>query len=149
MSGVTVKIDDAEFRRRIDALRKGVADASPLMKIWGEIAHASILYNFEVGGRPTAWKKLSPVTIQLKKHDKILRGRTGNLARITVKPGQLNVLLGTSPASRDYAAIQNFGGQAGRGRKVNIPARPFMVLQPEDKVEMRETARRYLQRIGA
>lgn len=148
MAGVTVKIDDKEFQRRIEALRRGVIDATPLMKLWGEIAHASIVYNFEVGGRP-AWKKLSKVTVQLKGHDKILRGRTGNLARITVKPGSKSVLLGTSPASRAYAAIQNFGGQAGRGRKVKVPARPFMVLQPEDKTEMAAVAKRYLQRIGS
>lgn len=148
MSGVTVKIDDKEFQRRIASLRQGVGDATPLMRIWGEVAHASIQYNFEVGGRP-AWKKLSPVTIQLKGHDRILRGRTGNLARITVKPGPASVQLGTSPASKGYAAIQNFGGKAGRNRKVTIPARPFMVLQTEDKTEMAAEARKYLQRIGA
>ena len=75
MAGVTVKIDDRELQRRIAAIKSGIEDATPLMKVWGEIAHASISYNFEVGGRP-AWKKLSPVTIALKGHDRILQGRT-------------------------------------------------------------------------
>jgi phage gpG-like protein len=37
----------------------------------------------------------------------------------------------------EYAAIHNFGGQAGRGRKVMIPARPFLVVQDEDITEMK------------
>lgn len=147
MAGVTVKIDDKEFNRRVAAIRAGVENASPLMKIWGEIGAQSIRYNFEVGGRPK-WKPLSPVTVQMKGHNRILI-RTGNLSRITVKPGQKSVELGTNPASKDYAAIQQFGGKAGRGRKVTIPARPFLVLQEEDKTEMAAAARRYLVRIGS
>ena len=30
--------------------------------------------------------------------------------------------------SAAYAAIQQFGGQAGRGKKVTIPARPYLPL---------------------
>ena len=35
-----------------------------------------------------------------------------------------------------YAAIHHFGGMAGRGRKVRIPARPFMTLTNEDKQDL-------------
>ena len=40
------------------------------------------------------------------------------------------VIWQTSPL--DYAAIHQFGGKAGRGRKVSITARPYMVFQDED-----------------
>ena len=33
-------------------------------------------------------------------------------------------MTGAYGSDKDYAAIQEFGGQAGRGRQVTIPARP-------------------------
>jgi hypothetical protein len=35
-------------------------------------------------------------------------------------------------------AIQQLGGKAGRGRKVKIPARPYLVFRPEDPAKNRE-----------
>lgn len=49
-----------------------------------------------------------------------------------------------------YAAIQNFGGLAGRGKKVEIPARPFMPgdengsLAPVAQAAVMEVLERYL-----
>jgi len=39
-------------------------------------------------------------------------------------------------ANKIYAAIHHFGGKAGRGKKVTIPARPYMMVQDEDWREM-------------
>ena len=47
-------------------------------------------------------------------------------------------------AGENYAAIQNFGGKAGRGRKVSIPARPFLVIQDEDWREIGEELENFL-----
>ncbi len=149
MAGMTVKVDDAEFRRRIKNLKSGVDDPSRLMKVWGEIAHESIAHNFEVGGRPARWVPLSRVTVKLKGHARPLIGKTGQLKNIAVKPGAKNVEIGTSPAARAYAAIQQFGGNAGRGRKVIIPERPFVLLQQDDKTEMRAEMVKFFQRLGS
>lgn len=55
---------------------------------------------------------------------KPLIGETGNLSRqFYVRADRHSVVLGSSTP---YAAIHQFGGQAGRGRKATIPARPFM-----------------------
>lgn len=148
MAGFLVKIQDAVLQRRIDALQAGLADATPLMRIWGEIAQTSISENFEVGGRPDKWQALSDVTIALKGHARPLIGRTRNLSSIVVRPESQRVLVGTQPAAKDYAAIQQFGGKAGRGRKVKIPARPYLLLQDEDREEMADESRSYLRRIG-
>lgn len=170
MAGVLVKIQDAVFQRRVAALQQGLTDASKLMKIWGEIAKTSIAENFEAGGRPQHWQPLAASTIQARiggrkqlrklsaKNQR--RGRnpfaitflrplwnTGTLKQITVRPEQARVVIGSSPAARDYAAIHQFGGQAGRGKKVTIPARPYILLQAEDEAEMAREARRYLQRL--
>jgi phage gpG-like protein len=40
-------------------------------------------------------------------------------------------------ANKPYAAIQHFGGMAGKGRKVKIPARPYMMIQDEDWAEIK------------
>lgn len=142
-----VKTDDARWQGKVSALLRGLANAAPLMRLWGEIAHASITENFEVGGRPK-WKRLSPVTIALKGHDRPLIGKTGNLAKIVVRPGATEVRLGTQPAARAYAAIQQYGGRAGRGLKILIPARPYMMLQAEDEREIEDVTRRYLKRLA-
>jgi len=150
MAGVTGKIEDSELQRKIKALRQGVGDPSDLMKLWGEIAHASIRRNFEVGGRPTKWKPLSKVTIALKGHARPLI-RRGFLQNITVRPLRDHVLLGVQPAAKDYAARQHFGfdGSGARaGGKVKTPARPFMLLQAEDKQQMGAESRLFFRRLG-
>lgn len=43
-----------------------------------------------------------------------------------------------------YAAIHHFGGPAGRGKKVKIPARPYLMVQNEDWREIRAALADYL-----
>ena len=55
-------------------------------------------------------------------------------------------------SNKEYAAIHQFGGMAGRGRKVEIPARPYLPLttdgdlQPEAREEVLDTILRHLKR---
>lgn len=59
--------------------------------------------------------------------------RTGRLrASIAWKVAGNAIAVGTNLV---YAAIHQFGGRAGRGRKVRIPARPFLGLTEEDRQE--------------
>ena len=46
----------------------------------------------------------------------------------------------TVRATPAYAAIQQFGGQAGRGRKVSIPARPFLPVRLDGTLYPQEQA---------
>lgn len=43
-----------------------------------------------------------------------------------------------------YAAIQQFGGKAGRGKKITIPARPFLGVSADDENRVVETVESYL-----
>jgi len=159
MAGVTVKVEDKQFQRRIGALKRGVVSPAPLMKIWGSIALKSMRYNWEVEGRPKKWKTLSAVTANMPINPKAKNSRrrgyhpillvTGNLKNLTMRAEERRMLIGANPATRDYAAIQQFGGMAGRGRKVKIPARPFIVLQEEDKEDMRFATQQFFVRIGS
>lgn len=44
----------------------------------------------------------------------------------------------------EYAAIHQLGGQAGRNKKVTIPARPYLKLTDNDYNEILETITKYL-----
>jgi phage gpG-like protein len=53
------------------------------------------------------------------------RGKKEAIRRVKVSAGQVSAEIGSEVP---YAAIHEFGGMAGRGKTVNIPARPY--LQP-------------------
>jgi len=135
--GLTVKKDDRDARRYLGGILKRMKNTTSAMKIIGEIGRTSIVRNFEVGGRPKKWKPLSPATLKSKKGGGILKvqGMAGGLM------GSVNYQAFSDKAvwssNKVYAAIHHFGGMAGRGRKVKIPARPYMMLQDEDWEEMK------------
>ena len=136
-AGVSVKVDDREVKKLLAGILKRLGNPAPAMKILGAIARTSIIRNFEKGGRPTKWQALSPETLKTKKGTAILReqGMAGGLM------GSVNYQAfgkkAVISANKVYAAIHHFGGKAGRGRKVTIPARPYMMIQDEDWVEMK------------
>jgi len=129
---VSVKIDDKKVRALLTGVLKRMGNPAPAMKIIGAIVRTSIVRNFEKGGRPTKWQALSPETLKKKKGSAILReqGMAGGLmGSVNYKPYSNKVVIS---ANKVYAAIHHFGGKAGRGRKVTIPARPYMMVQYED-----------------
>ena len=55
---------------------------------------------------------------------------SGQLAlSITTQYDDTSAVIGSNKV---YAAIQHLGGQAGRNKKVNIPARPYLKLSEDD-----------------
>lgn len=67
---------------------------------------------------------------------------TGRLRRsITYDAKRYSVRIGTGLV---YGAIHQFGGKAGRGRRVTIPARPYLVVQEEDRRYIDEVIVDYL-----
>jgi phage virion morphogenesis protein len=43
-----------------------------------------------------------------------------------------------------YAAIHQFGGDAGKGRKVKIPARPYLGITEDEQKEILDEVLKYL-----
>lgn len=139
----------------------------------GEIMLTSIDRNFEAQGRYGAagdvrggtnkWQPLARATIISRLGGNRAFTKSGGLSKPAQrKLGGLKILQqrGTLAASftkqisgntltigsnRVYAAIHHYGGQAGRGKKVFIPARPFLVVQDEDVENMIGVLRRYLE----
>lgn len=151
MAGVDIEIteDDREIREALNKLQNKTRNLTPAFRIIGEIVRTSVIRNFEKGGRPKKWKGLAAATIaqRMKKGTwpgKILmiKGMLGGLAgSIAYKVFRDMVKIGTN---KIYGAIQHLGGKAGRGHKVTIPARHFLMLQKEDETEIIEELNDYI-----
>lgn len=71
----------------------------------------------------------------------------GLLGSISPDHDDTTAVVGSSmPFKTGYAAIHHFGGKAGRGNKVTIPERPFLVLTNEDLEDIQQDAIDYLEK---
>jgi phage virion morphogenesis protein len=131
-------INDFEVRKRLTALAAQGHSLRPLMQDIGEEVRRIVEKNFEAGGRPERWK---PSARSKRDGGKPLTDK-GTLRRsMTVDADSKSVRVGTNVI---YAGIHQFGGKAGRGRKVNIPARPFLVISDADQSRIEKIAEDYL-----
>jgi len=159
MSGIAiaVTIDDRQIREVLQRLLRRSGDLTPVMKAVGQTIRSSVVKNFEAGGRPERWVPTKPISLLIRR--KILGGKpsrrrgpslgghktlieSGRLMNsIAAQASAAEVAVGTNVV---YGAIHQLGGKAGRGRKVTIPARPFLAIQEEDSVEIAEILVRHL-----
>lgn len=147
--GVELNVDTTEVAQLIGRTQKRLGDAEPAFAVIGETVLASIRRNFEEGGRPKSWKKLASSTEKARKKAGkwpgqilVMEGtRGGLLGSISYEAVSDRVVIS---ANKVYAAIHHFGGRAGRGHKTKIPARPYMLIQDEDWVEIKETLADYI-----
>lgn len=97
----------------------------------------------EIGPNNESWKELAPATIADREKENKWPGK------ILQRQGRGSGLLGSLQqgntkdeasvtTNKVYAAIHHFGGQAGRGRKVTIPARPWAYLSTEAEKEIED-----------
>jgi phage virion morphogenesis protein len=166
MSGgirLEITLDDRQARDALTRLAARISNLTPVMKVIGETVRSSVLKNFEAGGRPP-WIPTKPLSVFLSrkiagKDVTSRRGQASLLKRqqgkatlidsgrlrksITVEAGSQEVAVGSNLV---YARIHQLGGKAGRGRKVTIPARPYLAVQPEDHTEIGRLLVDYLRR---
>lgn len=150
-------IDDRDVQRLFQSLLHFTGDTQPVMEEIGQKYEARVLENFEHESDPEGhkWQRLSAATLLIRlgkgkrtkksgylgkagtrylTAKKILT-ETGHLkAAIHYQATALSVTIGVG-GHIPYAAIHQFGGNAGRGRKVKIPARPYLAMN--DGTEMR------------
>ncbi len=146
---LSIEMDDREVRAGIRRLAERGKNLKPFFQIGGERLYRSVWKNFAEQGRPNKWEPLAPATVARKKKTGqsplILHGRVsgGLLGSIAVRVGDDEVQIGPGPHI-PYAWIQQKGGMAGRGRKVKIPARPYLVIQDDDEMFLTQELRRYI-----
>jgi phage virion morphogenesis protein len=152
-----IAVDSEPVIARLKKLAARTGDLSAPLNALGDIVLSSVEKNFEAEGRyesagswrggNTRWKDLADSTkaARAKKGKwpgkKLQVSQGGLAASISKSVTKGAVTIGTNKA---YGAIQQFGGQAGPGHKVTIPARPYLVVQDEDVEDMLDVLDRHI-----
>lgn len=157
MSGVAARVLAVDVLARLQGLEGRGGNLSGVNQAFGGYMKGSIDRNFAAQGRPDRWPPLAFDTLdswaggkksfwgRSKKTGKRTglsqKGRTALAGRLILTDSTRlrnsiyyiasgsGVIVGTNVV---YAAIHQFGGRAGRGLKVTIPARPYLLFQDED-----------------
>lgn len=138
---LTIELQTAELDRALTRLAASVKDMTPIMRAIGGELEAATERNFDDEGARIG-AKWKPSQRALKTNGQTLRdtgrlvasisaGGAGHVSEVTPH----SVFVGTNV---EYAAIHQFGGRAGRNRKVEIPARPFFGLNQQDEQDIAE-----------
>jgi len=152
-----MQIADENARQTLIDAAAHMSDTTPLAASIERVLVSQTLQNFHANGRP-AWAGLSPVTLEIYRKrgitpQGILQRSPGGLRdSVQGEHDQTSATVGAgSGQSKDYAAIHQWGGMAGRNRKVEIKARPYLpmdsqgFLQPEAEDAVEHTASFFLQ----
>ena len=161
---IDVEIKDKEIKRLFTRLKSNVKDLRPAFREIGEVVRSSVIRNFQEGGRSDKWtptkirsiyqaytgtktksgatRKVYTIRGRLTKgFNRYSSGRktlfdTARLQNsVTVQAQADRVVVGTNVI---YARIHQLGGMAGRNKKVKIPARPYLLVQEEDWVPIKD-----------
>lgn len=128
----------------LEKLAKKLANKTPVHRMVAGTMADKVEENFEKEGRPD-WMDLAESTKAQREKRGTWPGKKlqehGDLAS-SINP-QWDADRATVGTGLEYAAIHQFGGQAGRNRAVTIPARPFLQLTEADAEEILEEVQQY------
>ena len=135
---IQIKIDNNDIERKLLELAQKGENLRPLMKNIAGIFASATEENFKNEGRPDKWTELSEATKKQRTKQKKWPGQilqvSGQLASsISTQYDDESAVIGSN---LDYAAIHQLGGQAGKNKKVTIPARPYLKLTDNDFKEL-------------
>lgn len=122
-----------EFQKRLDNLAKDFNNPKEILNEIGILTKNKSEESFEKQSSPFGgrWKANAPATLIQKRGNKILTQSGLLRTSLTYKLGNQSVTIGTN---KEYAPIHQFGGNAGRGKKVIIPARPFLPINDKGEI---------------
>lgn len=163
---ISVSIDDRQVQALLDRLAAKVGNMKPTMTRIGVLYERRVLENFANESAPdgSKWTPLAQDTLMMglgkskgfKKNGglssrgkRYLTGKKmlwekGDLSgSIHFQADAQSVTIGSS-GSIPYAAIQQMGGRAGRGKKVTIPARPYLAMNRGTELELAEVDRQWI-----
>lgn len=136
----TVKIENAQaIGRALVSMQLRMRDMRPVLAEIGASLLTSTQRRFEDEAGPDggAWDAN-------QRGGAILRDTARLYQSLTYQVGADQVEVGTNVI---YARIHQLGGQAGRGKSVTLPARPFLGLDDEDRREVLAIVNDHLGRI--
>ena len=143
---IEIKIDNNDVERKLLELAQKSENLRPLMKNIAGIFASATEENFKNEGRPDKWTELSEATKKQRTKQKKWPGQilqaSGQLASsISTQYDDESAIIGSN---LDYAAIHQIGGQAGKNKKVEIPARPYLKLTDDDFEEILTETEKFL-----
>lgn len=163
MSNFTIEVQDEPAHALLRKLASRVDNMQPVLQTLGEGIVERTKRRFETSTDPDGqpWKPNSAATLNMlsarlagvksnvKKdgslnakgsralaNKKPLIGESGDLRRQIVAIAAGNAL--TVSSTPVYAAIHQFGGNAGKGHKTVIPARPFLPIKQDGSLYPQE-----------
>ncbi|WP_297813137.1 phage virion morphogenesis protein [uncultured Helicobacter sp.] len=131
MAEIIISIE--ELQGKLEKLSKALENKMPLLRRVANTLQNTTEESFDKQASPFGekWKPNAPKTLQKKRGNKILI-QSGLLSQsFTQKVTGSSAQVGTN---KSYAAIHQFGGKAGRGKRVTIPARPFMPINKNGEI---------------
>lgn len=153
MATFNLTVQDQEVQRLLDQLIERAGNPKAALAAIGDDIIERVKQRFATSTDPDGnpWKPNSPVTLAIfaRGLGKSYRKKSGSLnakgeravasKKLLIDTGELEREISSSVSgstlivkqSRLFAAIHQFGGQAGRGHKVTIPARPSMPVHQD------------------
>lgn len=173
MTAFTISVQDEQVRAALKALASRVQNMQPVLETIGLqiVDRTERRFATSTGPDGVLWKPNSAATLDMLAASlgKSYRKKDGSLnSKGSAKVAGKKPLIGESKhlmssfsfhatpqdltvaSSMAYAAIQQFGGKAGRGHKITIPARPFLPvhqdgsLYPAEQAEILKALNEYL-----
>ena len=146
---IKISLNDIQAAQQLHNIARQLQQPRKLYGVLGETLkkiHAE-RFKQEVDPEGNNWQSLSPKTLTRKqkkgKSTKILR-QGGYLSDKTAyNYNDQNVEFGSDAK---YARLHQFGGKAGRGKKVTIPKRPWLGVNAQDEQKLLRKATALLQR---
>lgn len=149
---IKITLNDTQAVKSLQQIANQLEQPRRLYGILGETLKKIHTARFKAEQDPDGnnWKALDDRTLALKrkrgKSPKILR-QDGYLADKTAyNVSNDGVEFGSKEV---YARLHQFGGKAGRGKKVSIPARPWLGVGKNDETLLLEKARFHLRKVIA
>ena len=168
---LTVSLDKLAVERHLQALQRRLGSLRDVFDEIGSSLVTSTNKRFEDQAGPdgAAWEPHTATTLLLRAQGGVTgkrqvfrkdggltkrAERTINAAKILILSGALQKSITHRPSAtqvqvgtnRVYAAIHQFGGRAGRGKTVEIPARPYLGLSDADRNSILVIVTRALER---
>ena len=143
---IEIEFDNKEVQEKLLNLAQRTENLRPLMKNIAGVFAYSTEENFKEEGRLDKWVDLAEST---KKQRTKKRKWPGQILQVEGKlAASINTYYDNDSAvigsNLEYAAIHQLGGQAGRNKAVEIPARPYLFLTDSDYDEIKHEIKNYL-----
>lgn len=118
-----ISLDEKDLKRGLSQLLQNATNSRPMMRSIATELVSLTEDNFESeswGGEK--WQQSQRAAAE---GGKTLQKRGQLAAFITSRAGNDFARIGSN---KEYAAIHHLGGQAGRGKKLTLPARPYLPI---------------------